>query len=212
MIPYTPPAFKVDAFNCPFCGAYANQIWCRVIKFVEQDPRDQRQIEQLRIAQCSRCGGHTIWLEGEMLYPLSGSVSHPNPDLPEEIKQDYEEARSIADLSPRGAAALLRLAIQKLCKHLGESGDNLNTDIASLVKKDLPVRVQQALDIVRVIGNEAVHPGQIDLRDDPGIAQNLFSLVNIIAEKMITEPKQIDGLFSNLPEAKREQIAKRDSK
>ncbi|MGO9531689.1 MAG: DUF4145 domain-containing protein [Syntrophobacteraceae bacterium] len=211
MIPYTAPGFKVEAFNCPFCGAYSNQIWSsHVVRVIPQ--YGNREVEQLQIAECAHCHRLTFWLEARMIYPLSGSAPQPNPDLPDEIKRDYEEARSIADLSPRGAAGLLRLAIQKLCEHLGESGDNLNTDIANLVKKGLPTQVQKALDIVRVIGNEAVHPGQIDLNDDPGIAQTLFSLVNMIAEKMITEPKQIDSLFASLPEGKREQIAKRDSK
>src|SRR5690348_4056488 len=88
--------------------------------------------------------------------------------------------------SPRGAAALLRLAIQKLCIELGEPGKNLNTDIGSLFRKGLPVTVQQALDAVRVIGNEAVHPGQIDFADTPEITGTLFNLVNFIAEKMIS--------------------------
>jgi len=112
--------------------------------------------------------------------------------------------------SPRGAAALLRLCIQKLCMELGEKGKDLNTDIKNLVAKGLPEGVQKSLDIVRVIGNESVHPGQIDLRDDMETAKVLFKLVNLIAEKMITEPKEVEEIYNILPEEKRQQIKKRD--
>jgi hypothetical protein len=147
-----------------------------------------------------------------MVYPLTGNAPAPNPDLPEDIRVDYEEARSIVSHSPRGAAALLRLAIQKLCKELGESGENINADIGSLVKKGLSVHVQQALDTVRVVGNNAVHPGQIDLNDDPGQAQMLFALVNLIADRMISEPRRISELYGQLPESYRQAVAKRDAK
>ena len=40
------------------------------------------------------------------------------------------------------------------CGHLGESGKNINDDIAALVKKGLNLMIQQSLDVVRVIGNE----------------------------------------------------------
>lgn len=106
--------------------------------------------------------------------------------MPSEIRAHFEEAREIFFLSPRGAAALLRLAVQKLCAVLGESGENINDDIASLVGKGLPVKVQQALDTLRVIGNDAVHPGQIDLNDNRDIAASLFELLNIIIDEMIS--------------------------
>jgi hypothetical protein len=130
--------------------------------------------------------------------------------LPEEIRADYDEARRIIDRSPRGAAALLRLCVQKLCHHLGESGQNVNSDIASLVKKGLNPKIQKSLDIVRVIGNEAVHPGTMDLRDSPETAATLCGLINVIAETMISQPKTIDQLYDQLPPEKREHIEKRD--
>jgi len=65
-------------------------------------------------------------------------------------------------------------------------------------------------DLASVIGNESVHPGQIDLNDNPATTSKLFELVNIIADKMITEPKKIDKLFEGLPDGKKEAIQKRD--
>jgi hypothetical protein len=147
-----------------------------------------------------------------MIYPESTGVEPPNPDLNDDIKRDYGEAASILHKSPRGAAALLRLAIQKLMIQLGEKGQNLYEDIANLVEKGLPEEVQQALDSLRVIGNEAVHPGVLDLRDDQETAEQLFKLLNFIAEKMITEPKVVKEIYNKIPESKKEQIKRRNEK
>jgi len=144
-----------------------------------------------------------------MLYPDVGCAPQPNPDLPKSVSEIYLEAASISTKSPRGAAALLRLAVQLLCNELGEEGKNINKDIAELVKKGLPERVQQALDIVRVIGNNAVHPGQIDV-DDAEVVAKLFELINVIAEYTISMPQRIENIYSDLPETAISQIEKRD--
>lgn len=146
-----------------------------------------------------------------MLFPTSGTVPLPNEDMPDDIKRDYNEARSILEISPRGAAALLRLAIQKSCVFLGEKGKNLNADISNLVKKNLPVKVQKSLDYVRVVGNNAVHPGTIDMKDNKEIAEKLFDLVNLITEVMISQPKHVDELYESLPDDSKKQIEKRDA-
>ena len=103
------------------------------------------------------------------------------------------------------------LAIQKLMPELGEKGKDLNENIASLVKKGLETDIQRALDIVRVIGNHAVHPGQIDLNDNKAIAAALFGLVNLIVERRIATPNRIKALFDDLPPGARQQIEKRDA-
>ena len=105
---------------------------------------------------------------------------------------------------------MLRLCIQKLCKLLGEPGKDINKDIAALVAKGLNPSIQQSLDIVRVIGNESVHPGTIDLRDDLDTARILFRLVNISADALITQPKLIAQTYNLIPEGKRKAIEQRD--
>lgn len=194
-VEFKPPTFWEDDFNCPHCGVYAHQAWSSICTAFQE-----QEIEDATVAYCRRCNGFSLWLGEKMIVPSSGTAPLPSPDLPAEIKADYLEAREIVARSPRGAAALLRLCIQKLCAHLGESGKNINQDIANLVKQDLPSRVQKALDTVRVTGNNAVHPGQMDLEDNAKTAERLFGLVNFITEKMITEPGEIDTFYDELPE------------
>lgn len=208
-IPYKEPEFKETAFNCPFCSAFANQIWRSIYHY---GAGVQKNLSDTDICFCTHCDRYSIWYEEVMIYPDFSGIEPPNEDLNEEIKSDYQEAASIVQKSPRGAAALLRLAIQKVCVQLGEKGKDINADIGNLVKKGLPVKVQQSLDSLRVIGNEAVHPGTLDLRDDIKIASALFKLVNFIAEKMITEPKEIEEIYNKLPEGKKRQIQERDRK
>ncbi len=205
-IPYQYPKFEDSAFNCPFCNAYAKQTWCKIY----YHSGGFNNLENTFISICSHCSRYSIWQEEIMIYPDFSGIEPPNADLDDEIRGDYQEAASIMQKSPRGAAALLRLAIQKLCIQLGEKGQDLNTDTGNLVKKGLPAKVQQSLDSLRVIGNEAVHPGTLDLKDDSETASALFKLVNFIAEKMLTEPKEIEALYAKLPESKKKQIEERD--
>jgi hypothetical protein len=65
------------------------------------------------------------------------------------------------------------------------------------------------LDIVRVTGNDAVHPGQIDT-DSIEVVNKLFELINVIIEYMIELPNKVSGLYSVLPKGKIEGIKKRD--
>lgn len=135
-----------------------------------------------------------------MIILADSPIQPAHPDMPHEIINEYNEARSIFGRSPRASAAPPRLAVQKLVTVLGEKGEAINNDIKSLVDKGLPIQVQQALDYCRVVGNTAVHPREINLNDSPEIAQNFFNMINFIVEDRITRPKQIQGLYDLLPE------------
>ncbi len=184
------------------------------LPFKSNERRETYRMPELfnvHASECFNCKQFAVWIYDSIVYPLAIENQPPNIDLPEEIKRDYLEASSILSLSPRGSCALSRLAIQKLLKYLGLSGHNINGDIATLVSQGLDQRIQKALDIVRVVGNNAVHPGQVDLTDDRSAAETLLRLINLIADRMISEPREVDEVYAKLPSSAREAIDKRDS-
>jgi hypothetical protein len=171
-----------------------------------------RDVSNVCFSKCYACNKVAVWIYDRLVHPPAHDASPANGDMPIEVRADYDEAAQIVALSPRGAAALLRLSLQKLLTYLGQKGDNINDDIAALVKTGLDPRMQKSLDIVRVIGNNAVHPGQIDLRDDRKTADTLFTLINLIVDSLISQPKHIGAAYGALPEAARKAIEKRDEK
>lgn len=210
---FVAPASGMKAFTCPHCGVLARQYQWGYASHAPSGAYDELNIAHahVRLARCEACNGTCLWWKDSLVYPARGGAPPPNADMPADVRADYEEAARIHTASPRGAAALLRLAVQKLMVHLGQSGANINDDIAALVKRGLPVTIQRALDIVRVTGNNAVHPGQIST-DDPSVAAQLFPLVNVIVQSQIAVPKRIEELYGSLPEGTRQAIEKRDAK
>lgn len=222
MSKYFPPKYGSTEFHCPYCNVYAMQQWGEPFNpnpllVNPQKPLDRWMLDPIMIdkaevetSRCSRCDNSTLWLSEKIIYPQVHTFPPANDDLPREVKEVYEEAASIANQSPRAACALLRLALEMLLKSLGATG-SINDSIGNLVKKGLDEQVQQSLDIVRVTGNEAVHPGLIDFSDETDV-EMLFGLINVIAESLISQPKRIQNLYNNLPEKAREAIEKRDRK
>lgn len=214
MSKFVSPALHLKAFNCPHCGAYAHMIWHDLYFNSNGWGRSK-----FRYVECSSCKESNIWIitkitptthssvdtSGHMIFPDSSNIALPSEDMPKDVKQDYIEAASIYQKSPRGAAALLRLGLQKLCKHLGAEGKNINTDISTLAQDDkISKQLIKAADIVRITGNNAVHPGTINDEDFDDIAIKLFDLLNIIVRQGITEPKEVDELFNKMPDGPRQ--------
>ncbi len=169
--------------------------------------------DKLQIYTCLACGEFSLWVDKSIVFPKMISVTQPNKDLNDAVKSLYLEAAKIVSDSPKGAAALLRLALQKLLRQVGKEGKNINNDIKELVEDGLSPKIQKALDLVRVVGNNAVHPGYIDFNDNPEIAEKLFQLINFIANELITKPKELEKLYDDLiSEETQQHIADRDAR
>lgn len=200
-------------FECPHCSTHSSQT---LIRFpAEAGANDEYGTTWtayfgFKCDKCEEIHIYTASINAEsdrdlynpyIIYPhdtIPKDIPSVCEGLPEDIKNDYDEAALIVEISPRGAAALLRLCIQKLCHN--HFGGKIKIDKAV---KELNIGTSnkdfiKALDIVRVIGNEAVHPGQLDLRDDPDTAKGLFALVNYISGNMMQSSK-IKKKYGSLP-------------
>lgn len=210
---HVPPAFGSPAFHCPHCAVLARQMW---VQLRRTNPGGGTSRARIWLSTCTNqaCRADTCWVEeldgGRIVEPVFGGGPRPHVDMPPDVKLDYEEARRIVNLSPRGACALLRVACEKLAEDLQPEGRDLNDRIGKLVQNGLPVMVQQAMDTLRVIGSQAVHPGVIDLRDDVDTATALFELLNVVVEDRITRPQRIAEMYAKLPGQKLQGIANRD--
>ncbi len=178
----------------------------------EEKERKRKVLNDFDISICANCSKATIWIDGNLVVPKALQVPEANEDMPEKVKEIYYEAAEVFNTSVKSSGALLRLATQYLCEELGYEKMNINDAIKIMVENGLDKRVERSLDIIRVIGNNAVHPGEINLDEKKEDVIKLFSLLNFIVKSMITDEKEINELFQSLPEGAKNGIEKRNSK
>ncbi|MGU3349973.1 DUF4145 domain-containing protein [Pseudomonas monsensis] len=212
------PGYRKESFTCPQCGAFAGMKWHDLLL-------NSDEYASIALSICDACRKPSVWIDDEddrrspalplgglfggrqsLIFPFKCVAPQVADDMPEHIKVDFEEARQVFAHSPRAAAALLRLCVQKLCQELlGKKGE-IHKQIGELVEKGLPSRVLKAFDTIRIFGNESVHPGLVDLNDTPEVALALFSLLNMAVRHCITEEKELEAIRALTPEAKRRDL------
>ena len=55
------------------------------------------------------------------------------------------------------------------------------------------------MDVLRIVGNYAVHSGEIDLTEDGALAPAMFGLLNVVVQELITRQRVTAELYQALP-------------
>lgn len=141
-------------------------------------------------------------------------MKHYPEYIPEQIRQDYEEAALILESSPKAAATLLRRCLQGMIHDYWEIHEkNLNAEITSLNGKVSPVQ-WKALDALRKVGNIGAHMEKdvnliIDI--EPGEAKKLLSLIELLFEKWYIARHDEEALLADIIEIADEKDDERKS-
>jgi len=161
------PEINKEAFNCPICGAFAQQEWSYGKGFekrfaeVSGGVRWTGDIEGFAFSKCSHCGNNSVWhLEkNALIFPKNTTRNFDLTHIPKDIANDYEEACLVISDSPKASAALSRRCLQSILREQGFTKNSLAQEIQDAIDSNkLPSHICDSLDAIRNIGNFAAHP------------------------------------------------------
>ena len=94
------------------------------------------------------------------LIPRSKAHKPLSNDIPQDYKDDFEEAYATLDISPKASATLSRRCLQRLLRDQARVRHNdLSKEIQEVLDSNkLPSHLSNAIDSIRNIGNFGAHP------------------------------------------------------
>lgn len=189
-------------FTCSFCGhtfplisdtykCYESSFSCSDSTYMAYNPCN---VIFVKFYDCPHCNKVSIKVDGKSdnfknihipIYPNSLAKQFPNY-IPQFIREDYEEAYSILNLSPKASATLARRCLQGMIRDFwGISKSRLIDEINELQSKVTPSQ-WKAIDSLRSIGNIGAHMEKdvntiVDI--EPNEAKKLLKLIELLMEK-----------------------------
>lgn len=134
--------------------------------------------------------------------------------VPASIRQDYEEACSIVELSPKASATLSRRCLQGMIRdYWGITRKTLHQEIEA-IKGQINIKLYDTLLAFKSIGNIGAHPeDDINLIIDvePEEALSLVKMVEYLIEAWYTERENTEALLSSISEISDKKKADRAS-
>ncbi len=214
----------MNSFHCPFCDvempitesthniqypAFNNN--CGKILRMDGSIHYYDSTIGIEFFKCPKCNNYSVFAIGlgtSMQKLLSSSPLIPNSlakqfpkYIPKAIREDYEEAYSIVNLSPKASATLARRCLQGMIRDFwGISKSRLIDEINALQTK-VSITQWQAIDAIRSIGNIGAHMEKdinVIVDVDPDEAQKLLKLIELLIDKWYITRHEEQELLNNV--------------
>ncbi len=196
--------------DCPHCGRAFHDYWKETT--IKECSNKYRFQWEASVAICPACNEPTIELSHFELkdglhlkvrfrvFPQA-SFRKPTPkDVPQSLKEDYEEACRVLPFSNKASAALARRCVQAILHEKGYLQHDLAKQIDALIAetnplKSIPTGLRTTIDAIRNFGNFAAHPItdkttlQI-INVDPGEAEWCLDILEEMFDHYYTKPAE----------------------
>lgn len=213
-----------DRFQCPFCESFFPLINSTFsVAYPSFDSENWASLKgaygypnlgnsglAVSFFKCPQCDNVSVYIEGKgnqysdgyhlWFFPLSKARQFPEY-VPKAIRDDYAEAYSIIELSPKASATLSRRCVQGMIRNLWNvDRSNLYQEIDS-IKDLIDPMLWKSLNSIRSIGNIGAHMEKdinliIDI--DPNEAEKLIKLVELLVKEWYIVPFERDQLLAEI--------------
>lgn len=198
-------------YKCPYCGEYSVDNESKLKQTGVLSFALNSADIFWKMMRCANCGEISFSLSGVSnkwsrnivySYPPMNAKVFPNY-VPAAIHNDYLEASSILQHSPKAAATLARRCLQGMIHdYWGIKEKNLNAEI-TMLKGKIPTSQWNAIDALRKLGNIGAHMEKdvdriIDV--DPQEAEKLLKLIELLVDKWYVARHDEETLLQEIAE------------
>ncbi|MGD0613769.1 MAG: DUF4145 domain-containing protein [Anaerolineales bacterium] len=140
---------------------------------------------------------HPVITDEKIVYPNSSEIGL-SEDIPDKYKEDFIEALTLVNQSPKASAALSRRLLQSLLTEVAKiNGGPLSKQIEEFCsRKDIPSIIAESVDAIRQVGNFAAHPmkdnstGEI-MQVEPGEAEWSLDVLRGLFDYLFIQPARL---------------------
>jgi len=177
---------------------------------VGYNPSEDEYYVELSIFRCPSCRRDSILAKHALrgayghdtchIFPRSNALQFPEY-VPEAIRQDYEEACAIVNLSPKASATLSRRCLQSMIRDFWEVSENNLFKEIDAIKDKVPTKQWNVIDGLRRIGNIGAHMERdINLIVDiePDEATKLLKMIELLINQWYVERHEQERLYADI--------------
>lgn len=211
----------MSSFKCPFCNVtmpVTNDTHVKRVPSFEYDVGQfytnnglftDSSCINIDFYKCPNCNKYSIiasglgsYTKGLKTYLMPNSLAKQFPKyIPKAIRDDYEEAYSILNLSPKASATLSRRCLQGMIRDFYGIKKSRLIDEINELESIVPNTQWKAIHGVRSIGNIGAHMEKdinmiVDV--DPDEAQKLLKLIELLMDKWYIARHDEEELLSDI--------------
>lgn len=195
---------------CPHCGNETPQVVEYKTTSIERVSTGDGRTLPLEnynfLVRCKTCNEVSLYINWELaedpydledaycLYPRIEAIPSNVPDV---IRQSYNEAKKVEKISPTAFVVLIGKSLECLCEDKKAKGNNLKNKLDDLAKEGvIPETLLKMAHGVRLLRNIGVHPSDYDMTEEEvSIIGDFFAAV---IEYVYVAPEKIKNLEEKL--------------